>query len=464
PTPDEQLLPRLDSISSALAGAAQLVSLGSRPPRQCRSWQDLAAGLASGLEITQALTAAFRLPEPLAAVDGTVVPGTEVRIECARHPRTLAGWSSYMGNCIAATYYVEEATKGSCALVALRDPDGTIAANLEIRHRRGWQVTEMRARFNADPDPALRERVVRWVAALPPPPPAVPPVELQPLPPSARERPSAGRAKGVRRGDRVFGEVSGPLAELAETALAHPATVEALLTLEALNRARGTDVLTALRRLSADRLDRACLDALPVTGLTELWHATEVRPLARALDALDPDLRARFDHLDLLLVDAPLPGSLRNLARHEAIAPARSMELVTRRIRAALGRLARAADPVLARHVARRPDAAVLCSLVIAVTTWPPTQPTLAITAPGEPTVSGFPFSSLEDPGGPWRRALPGAGELGADLETFWDRVTAGGLRVPAAWLGNGGWPALWQRAARHSPPSSLRAWAGSTR
>lgn len=633
PTPEADLVPRLDTISSALAGAAQLVSLGARPPRQCRDWQELAAGLTGSLEITQALVAAFQVPEPLAAVDGAVVPGTEMRIECARDPRTLAGWSSYMGNCIAEPYYVEQAAKGACVLAALRDPDGRIVANLEIRHRRsGWQVTEMQARFNTDPDPGLRERVVRWLAALPPPAPAEPPARREPLPPSARDRSSAGRPVRVRRADRVFRELSAPLAELAERALTHPSTVEALLTLEALNAARtagtagtrrsgrdrhrsrtattaqagrtaedaqasvpqarrpvrppearrpadtpeaspltgiveaphlastqaaphgagapetphptgtpcaphpaggpdappsdvphpaggpgaprlagasgaprlmspaealrlagfpaalrltgtldtaglvgaaptfrstgdqvpvpGTDVLTALRRLPADRIDDACLDALSVIGLPELWRATAVRPLALALNTLDPELRARFDPLDLLLADAPLPGSLRKLARHGAIAPARSMELVARRIRAALGRLARAGDPVLAQQVIRRADATLLCPLIIAVTTWPPSRPTVPITAPREATVPGFPRSDLEDPSGPWRRALPDAAELGADLDAFWDRIAAGGLRVPAAWLGNGGWPALWQRATR----PSARPRAGTTR
>jgi hypothetical protein len=306
---------------------------------------------------------------------------------------------------------------------------------------------------------------VRWAATLPPPPPAAP-SDRDPLPPSARGR-TAGRPVRAHRADRVFRELNGPLSDLAERALTHPSTAEALLTLEAV-RPTGTpevphfakDVLTALRRLSPEQIERACLDALPVVGLPWLWRATGVRPLAVALAALDPELRARFDHLDLLPADAPLPGSLRKLARHGAIAPARSMELVARRIRAALGRLARAADPVLAQQVARRADATVLCPLVIAVTTWPPSRPSVPITAPREMTVPGFPRSDLEDPAGPWRNALPEAGELGADLDAFWDRIAADGLRVPAAWLGNGGWPALWQRATRSSP----RARAALTR
>lgn len=462
PVPEHDLTPSLDTVSSALAGAAQLVSLGARPPRRCRGWRELISGLTGSLELTQALVEPFRLPEPLAAVDGTTIPGTDVRIEWARNPRALAEWASYMGNCIAHPYYVEEAVKGACVLAALRGPDGTIQANAEIRHHRsGWHLVEIQARFNADPPSALQERLSRWLATLAPPPRAERPPAREPLPPSVRERPPAARA---RRADRLFTEVSGPLAKLAEHALAHPSTKAALLTLDALNRPRtaapatdaqvpapAADVLTALRRLPADRMDRACLDALPVIGLSRLWHATAVRPLARALSDLDPGLRARFDNLDLLLADAPLPASLRKPARHGPIAPARSMELVNRRLRASLGRLARTANPLLAEHIPHHADAAVLCPLIIAVTTWPPAQPTIPITAPGQATVPGFPRSDLEDPTGPWRRALPDAAELGADLDVFWDRVASDGLRVPTAWLGHGGWPALWQRATRPS-------------
>lgn len=148
-------------------------------------------------------------------------------------------------------------------------------------------------------------------------------------------------------------------------------------------------------------------------------------------------------------MDAPLPGSLRGLARHRAIAPARSAELVVRRIRTAVGRLARAADPVLAQAIGRDSDTDVLCALVIAATIWP--LETVPVTEPAQTTVPGFPSSTLADETGPWHQALPAAAELGADLTSFWDRVTANGLRVPPTWLGHGGWPALWKRAARNT-------------
>ncbi|MEV4176963.1 hypothetical protein [Nonomuraea sp. NPDC049709] len=516
PDPDdgEQLVPPLDSIPSALAGAAQLVAFGGRPARKSRTWRELTAGLVADREIAQALTAAFRLPEPLAELDGTILPGTRVRLECARDARMLARWSSYMGNCIASPWYVEAAEQGRCALLALRDDSGRIVANVELQHRaRGWRLAEIRARFNADPDRELGTRVASWVAALPAPAATEPP---------ARERPEEPRPAPRRPANRTLQEVSGALAELAQLAMEAPDTLAALHTLRSLYDARGgraasarnegtitatgpagpaspaataprtrprteppagtprerpglltadnvrghplpgsrthadaghpgTEVLTALRRLSADRMESVCRAGLPAAGLVALWQATGVRPLERALAALDPGLRARHDQLGLLAAGEPLPGSLRGLARHGAIAPARSMELVARRIRAALGRLARASDPMLAHQVARHADTAVLCSLVVAITSWPPVPglASVAVSEPGETAVPGFPRTSLEDPDGPWQRALTGAAELGAGVDAFRERVAADGLRVPAAWLGNGGWPALWQRAAR---------------
>ncbi|MGW3353350.1 hypothetical protein ACWDA3_59555 [Nonomuraea rubra] len=504
PDDDQQLEPSLGSIPSALAGAAQLVSFGGRPSRQCRTWPDLTGRLLADLGVTERLTTTFRIPEPLLAFDGAVLPGTQARLEFARNARMLAQWATYMGNCIASLPYVEAAEQGKSALVALRDEGGRVVANVELEpHARGWRVNELRARFNAEPDPDLRRRILAWAAALPSS------VPDEPAGPPAPEHHPEPRPATRRRADRAFQEVSGPLARLSADALALEDTSDALLTLRSLydRRPAGgadaragapvkdggpaadahagpgpdrdalphTELVTALRRLSADRVERLCRDELPSVGLAALWRATAVRPLEQALAALpaahrphatepgkhphpvgpgegpDPAGSRGRPQLALLLLDAPLPGSLRKLARYEAIAPARSMELVARRIRAAVGRLARAGDPVLALQVARHADTAVLCSLVVAATSWPPDPrlPTVAVSEPGKTSMPGFPRSDLEDPSGPWQHALPGAVELGADLDTFRARVAAEGLQVPVAWLGHGGWNALWQRAAR---------------
>jgi len=140
------------------------------------------------------------------------------------------------------------------------------------------------------------------------------------------------------------------------------------------------------------------------------------------------------------------------------------MDLVGLRLRLALGRLARAGDPVLAGAVAAGVSVPALCALVTAVTVWGDAPGTIAITGPRQATVPGFPASSLADAGGPWQRARPDAAELGAPVDTFWDRVAEHGLLVPAAWLGadrpGGGWPALWARAA----DSGTRATDSGTR
>ncbi|MFI6324447.1 hypothetical protein ACIBG8_43465 [Nonomuraea sp. NPDC050556] len=420
PAPEEAspFQPRLDSVVLAAAGAAQLVSLGGRPPARCRTWTELVAGLMASTSLAEAMTGAFELPAALAAWDGKQVPGTRLRVEWAHTPRALAGWSAYMGNCIATPYYVESATKGRSGLAALRDRDGNIAANLEVvPSRGGWRVEELRARFNADPPQDVEERVRAWVRRL-----VTPAVVLQ----DPVERPPRGPS-GRRPRDRVFAEVGEALIELV-----------APLSLEVFERVHGgPGAATALRRLGPDRLAAECRRALASAGLVELWRASGTRPLSSALAELDGGA-----HLDLLTVDAPLLGSLRRLAKHPVIARARSVELVSRRVRAAIGALARSGELDVGRGVSTE----ALCALVVAVTSWGAPEPLVPISGPGEVTVPGFPRTSLD--ADPWQSALPTAEELGASVDAFWERVAGGGLAVPSAWLGRGGWNALWRKAA----------------
>ncbi|MEV8444214.1 hypothetical protein AB0425_43165, partial [Actinosynnema sp. NPDC051121] len=89
-----------------------------------------------------------------------------------------------MGNCIGESWYADQARKGQCVLMALRDPaGGRVVANVDIRRHTGrWHVHELRARFNDDVDPALEEHVKRWVEAIPAPAPAAP-EPFVPVPP-----------------------------------------------------------------------------------------------------------------------------------------------------------------------------------------------------------------------------------------------------------------------------------------
>ncbi|MCP9977693.1 hypothetical protein [Actinomadura madurae] len=124
PAEAEPLTPRLDSVMVAVSGAAQLVALGGVPPRAPRTWADLTAGLTSATAITAALTGDFAVPPALAALDGTAVPGTRVRLKIARSARDVAAWADYMGNCIAGPGYVDDARAGRTALAGLYDAAG----------------------------------------------------------------------------------------------------------------------------------------------------------------------------------------------------------------------------------------------------------------------------------------------------------------------------------------------------
>jgi hypothetical protein len=212
------------------------------------------------------------------------------------------------------------------------------------------------------------------------------------------------------------------------------------------------DGVTALRRVGSRQLDdlvRARLGA-GAPDLLTLWRATAVRPLETAIADLDPSLRRQDSQLHLLLDDGLMPALPRRLSRIPEIARARRIELMTRQIRRAVGRLARAGDPVLAPLVPRQADTGLLCALVLAVSTAAiaPVSSLTRLTGRGDVAVPGFPASTLDDDVGPWRLATSDATELGAQLS--WQRP-APALLVPTAWLGRGGWPALWARAATKS-------------
>lgn len=73
----------------------------------------------------------------------------------------------------------------------------------------------------------------------------------------------------------------------------------------------------------------------------------------------------------------------------------------------------------------------------------------MAVVSPRTVNVPGYPATTLDDETGPWQRAFPAAGELGADTSVFWDEIANHGLRVPSSWLTHGGWIPLWTRAHR---------------
>ncbi|MEV0398679.1 hypothetical protein [Actinoallomurus sp. NPDC050550] len=450
PPEPEPLSPRLDSIRLAVSSAAQLVALGGTPPKGVRTWTDFTTGLMAATAITEALTGEFAVPAALAALDGTIVPGTGARFRVARNARTLAEWSDYMGNCIAGPYYRDNAQAGWCVLAGLYDKDGILLLNAELSPRRpavrGWQVTEIAARFNATPEWTLERRFRDWVATLPGviAATAEEPQDESPPEPSGRRRPRP----------RLVEEVGPALETLAERAWRDGVDAEVIGVFAALARTPPDAALVRLRRMGPDQLADACRRALDdgAVDLDRLWAATGVRPLRTAIESPDPALRQHVDRLAPLLGDPPFPKSLHRLVKRPAIADAHALDLMARRTRRAIGLLASRDDAVIARAVSRRATEPLLCALTVTITCRSPAIALTPVAPPRTVTVPGHPATDLSDENGPWQHALPIARELGADTEAFWDRIAEHGLRVPASWLGPGGWTALWSRARRPAP------------
>ncbi|MFF5259670.1 hypothetical protein ACFY4C_12045 [Actinomadura viridis] len=469
----EPLAPRFGSLAGAVSGAAQLAELGGVPARGARTWAELVESLRAGTRIAEALSGEFAVPAPLAELDGTVVPGTGARFVVARSARVLAEWSEYMGNCIAGAHYVDDATAGRCVLAALCDGDGRVLVNVELvpaRPASGWRINEIAGRFNEPPDARLARPLRGWAATIPlsetddgpalldrPVPEEVPPARTARRP--ARPRPLQAAGPALERlaerewNARVRGETAALLTALAGP-LSGPGSGSGSgsASRRGVHRRGAADPATAvtrLRRLGPVQLAGACRNALargPV-DLVDLWALTEVRPLEAAMAALDPALLARYAQLTRLTGAEAPPPSLRPLARLPRVAPSYSMGVVARRVRAAIGRLALDGDPALARALIRRPAVPPLCALAVLVTCRAPALALVPVAPPRAAGVPGFPATALNDPDGPWQRALPAARELGADTSVFWERIAEDGLRVPEEWLAAGGWAALWSRA-----------------
>ena len=445
--------PRADSVPLAAAGVAQLVMFGATPPPRCGSWAELATRLGADAVIAEASIGVFPVPAEVSAVDKQVLPGTDLTIELGREPRQLAEWSGYMGNCIGESWYADQARRGQCVLMALRDPlDGRIVANLDIRrHTGGWYIDELRARFNDDVASALEKHVKQWVEQIPVPVPPTP----EPLLPVPPVRARGGSARRSAAG-RLPAELTGALTTAAELELASAPAVSARGVYVTLARGLGRPeqpadfdpdaAVVALKRVGpAEHVEllRAALGA--EFGAAALWQATRVRPLAAAVGRLDPGLR-EYDRLGTLTDGSPLPRTLRALVRRSEIAPAYAMDVVARAVRAAMGELV--GDDVLARSVAHRPSTELVCALAIATTCAASTKDnSVQVLVAKKTAVPGFPASDLSDEHGPWQNALAAAADLGAPVESFWERIAEHGLLVPAALLDKGGWPALWRRA-----------------
>jgi hypothetical protein len=269
-------------------------------------------------------------------------------------------------------------------------------------------------------------------------------------------RPRGGGASRRSTAGRLPPDLTAALTTEVERALAAAPAAAARRTYATLAQRLGQHAdfepaaaVIALKRVGPAQLVellRAALDA----GLDApvLWQATRVRPLATAVERLDPGLR-EYDRLTTLTGGAPLSRTLRALVRRPEIAPAHAMDEVARAVRKAMGELV--GDEALARSIARRPTPELTCALII-VTTCAATSTVdkiVRLVAPGTTAVPGFPTTDLLDEHGPWQHALAAAADLGAPVEQFAQRIAEHGLLAPAALLDRGGWPTLWRRAHR---------------
>ncbi len=448
PPPVEPLSPRLDSITRAVSGAAQLVALGAVPPKRASAWRDFTDGLLASTSISEAITGEFLIPAPLAARDGTDDPGTGLRLQVARNARTLAEWADYMGNCIAGYGYADNARAGRSVLTGLYDKNGVLIVNAELVPRRpvvrGWRIGEIAARFNQDPDETLERRFSAWVEA-------IPGAATDGTTPAWPDQIPPARTKRRRSVPRLVEDVGPALGALAQRAWEEEVDGTVLGAFAALAETAPDAALARLRRLGPGPLAGACRRALDAgtVNLDDLWAATGVRPLQTAVGALDPALRDRFDQLSLLFSEPPLAKSLRRLIKLPATADAYAQDRAARGLRRAIGHLAIRDDPVIARALAGRITEPLLCALTVTIICCAPGIELMTVAPPRKVAVPGYPATALDDENGPWQCALPHARELGADTSAFWDEVAEHGLRVPASWLAGGNWPALWARAHR---------------
>jgi len=455
---DEAGVPLLESVPLAAAGAAQLLAIGAQPPARPKAWAALVTALVAAAE-NLGLDEPFPLAGEVAAADRALLPGTDLRIEVARTPRQLAEWGNYMGNCIAG--YAEDATR-RYALVALRDPTGTLVANVAIyRAGRHWAVSEAFARFNEDLAADLRALLDAWVKQIPV---ATPARGVRAGAPPRRTSPGGGRRPPVRdRLLRAGGRLAGDLGDLgatddvARTALALAPVARELGWAGESGDAEWEAVFVAVARPRRPGPLAAAVGRTLGRGcpLAELWEATSCRPLAAAIERvgdLEVDLRR--------LTDPTVPAALR-LGLHEpGVRAARAVDLAGRRVRVALAELLAVGDAALDRAVVARPHTGFVTAAVLTLTAraGQVVQPVDWVPVAGDGSLPGRPHSSLADEGGPWTTARAAATEMGVTAERL-DEILADAPRrhlvVPAAWTAPGGWAGLWAKA--HRVTRSLR-------
>jgi hypothetical protein len=207
--PPDPRLPLVESLPLAVAGAAQLVSLGAAPPARPASWGALVESLVAAAEAL-GMADEFPVAPEVADWNSRELPGTGLTVEVARTARQLAEWGNYMGNCIAT--YAEDAGEGY-ALMALRDPTSRLVANMAIaRSGSRWRIEQARARFNQPLDDELEQAIRRWVNRLKGASVAAPrPARAAAATRRASRRPAGRRPPARERLARATAEMAGAI-------------------------------------------------------------------------------------------------------------------------------------------------------------------------------------------------------------------------------------------------------------
>ncbi len=455
---DDPLRPGTASLPAAIGAVAQLVRLGATAPTRPRTWSELAHELYRSLDVESWLSGEFRVPRSFRDADGTQLPGTDLTIRVADNAHTLAVWGQFMGNCIAT--YAEDGRRGRCILIGLYAGD-TLVHNLEVRRAAGrWQAFELFARFNEDSPQAVHSAAARWLNELSRAEVArlAAATQAPPRPPGGRRVP--GRGPGRRPPRALVAAAEERLVTAAAAALADE--VDARRGCDRLADALGAGgSAAAVGRAPNIALTEAILavggTAPGAAGIAALLAAV---PLATAVHSLDARDRATITGLERLLA-AAAPGARgvevpRRLLRLDPVAEALALGRARNRCGRALLGVVGVGHPGLAGLAGAQRDLG--CALILARRAQGGPVGGLAdVQVMPDGTVEGYPPANLLADAPPWDAAWRAAAAISWErmpaLRRRVERAIAAHhpfvLRVPADWLGRGGWPAWWRRVNR---------------
>ena len=402
---DDPRSPRIESVPLAIAGAAQLLAVGTVPPARPKTWEALVAALVAAAE-NLGLDEPFPVAAEVAATDRTVLPDTDLVVDVARTPRQLAEWGNYMGNCIAG--YADDANR-RFALVALRGATGTLAVNIALqRGTRRWFVSEAFARFNEDLPAEFHAQLDAWAEQIPVASPAAGgrgAARPRRTAPGGRRPPPATACSGPRPGWATRSATSGRRPTRSPPwprpwprspgSWGGPATAPT-----ATGWTRSSPLPAPGDRGPSSPPSAAPSD--PGAPWPSCGRRRPPAPLAAAIERagdVDIDLRR--------LTGTTVPSALRLGLRDSRVRAGRTVDLAGRRLRMALAELLVAADPRLDRAVIERTHVGFVTAAVLVLTArdGQVVQPVEWVPVAGDGSLPGRPRSSVRDERGPWAEA-----------------------------------------------------------